>query len=124
MLTRRQELREEVRDDAGNVTSRASGVVRGLRAAGVLVGVVGWYDWLGDRAGWERGVEDVAVARSDRVTVAHYLAVGGMERRVVVWLAGRARDVDDGESDQQIDVQDRVFTVSRCTTHLVKVTVP
>ena len=99
-------------------------MVRGLRAAGVPVGVVGGMDdWAGDRAGWERGVEDMAVARSDRVTVASYGAVSGLERRVVVWLAGRTRG-EEGLSDQQIDVGDRLLAVSRCTTHLVKVTVP
>ena len=39
-----------------------------------------------DKAGWESRVGDVAVSRTDRVTVADWRCVQGLERRVVVWL--------------------------------------
>nr|KAG5692906.1 hypothetical protein BaRGS_031410 [Batillaria attramentaria] len=41
VLTRNAELLEETRDVRGQVTSQASGVVRGLRSAGLPVGVIG-----------------------------------------------------------------------------------
>ena len=87
VLTANEELHDDVRDDAGNVTSVATGVILGLRAAGLPVCVLERRDRVDDVAGWESRVADVAVARTDRVTVAHYNSVHGMERRVVVWLA-------------------------------------
>ena len=40
VLSRSSELRDDVRDDENNVTSQASGVVRGLRAANIPVCVL------------------------------------------------------------------------------------
>ena len=62
-------------------------------------------------AGWERRVANVATAQTDRVTVAHWRSVRGLERRVVVWLTGRYVDF-------------RVHSLSRCTTQLIIVERP
>ena len=110
-------LQDDVTDDAGRVTSPASGFVRGLRGAGMPVCVlegsrtVGGSHRVGgcgndrasysgsdsgmtrgsgsgrvvDGAGWERRVADVALSRTDRVTVSECGCVQGLERRVVVW---------------------------------------
>ena len=72
---------------------------------------------VGDQARWERRVADVAVARTDQVTVAYYSAVHGLERRVVVWLAER-RDIN------YFYPAFWLYGLSRCTTQLVKVDLP
>ena len=144
------ELQDDVTDDAGQVTSPASGFVRALRDAGMPVCVlegsrrVGGSHRVGGsgndrasdsdsgrtsdsgsdrvvgRAGWERRVADVALSRTDRVTVSEWGCVQGLERRVVVclgdwrWRRG-ARPVD------------RYFALpafSRCTTQLIVVYTP
>ena len=119
VITADDNLQDDVRDDAGRVTSPASGFVRGLRDAGIPVCVLEGSDRVGgshrvggsgserasdsdsgsdmtsgsgsgrvvDRAGWERRVADVALSRTDRVTVSGWRCVQGLERRVVVWLS-------------------------------------
>ena len=114
VITGDDNLQDDVTDDAGRVTSPASGFVRGLRDAGMPVCVLEGSDRVGgshrvggsgsdrasdsgsdmtsgsgrvvDRAGWERRVADVALSRTDRVTVSGWGCVQGLERRVVVWL--------------------------------------
>ena len=105
------QLQDDVRNDAGRVTSPASGFVRGLRDAGMPVCVLEGSHRVGgsgsdsgmtsdmtsdsgsgrvvDRAGWERRVADVALSRTDRVTVSGWECVQGLERRVVVWVEDR-----------------------------------
>ena len=128
------DLQDDVIGDAGQVTSPASGFVRGLRAEGVPVCVLEGSDRVGgrvgrgnlvgsrvsdvaavDRAGWERRVAEVAVSRTDRVTVAGCRCVQGLERRVVVWLTDWRR----GGSD--LDPYHGLLGMTRCTTHLVRV---
>ena len=111
VLTHDFDLQDDVRDDAGNLTSPASGVVRGLRDEQIPVCVLERSDRTGDMAGWERRVANVATAQTDRVTVAHWRSVRGLERRVVVWLTGRYVDF-------------RVHSLSRCTTQLIIVERP
>ena len=124
MLTRSSELQDDVRDDAGNVTSEASGIVQGLRAARKPVCVLEKIERARDRAEWKKRMDDVAVARTDQVMVTGYRAVGGLERRVVVWLPGRHQRFDAGDSDEEIEARDRLYAVSRCTSQLVVVDVP
>ncbi|XP_070203152.1 uncharacterized protein [Littorina saxatilis] len=125
VLTRSDDLHDDVTDEAGRVTSPASGVVQGLKAAGVPVSVLGYQDWLHNRARWERAVQDVAVAATDTVTVARYSYVSGLERRVVAVLQDRDQDDDDrGMTDEDIDREDRLYAVSRCTTQLITVRTP
>ena len=139
-------LQDDVTDDAGRVTSPASGFVRGLRGGGVPVCVLEASGRVGgsgshrasdsgsdsvmtsgsgsgrvvDRAGWERRVADVALSRTDRVTVSEWECVQGLERRVVVWLAGwRWRR---GVSD--LDFYFTLPAMSRCTTQLIIVYPP
>ena len=126
MLTGSDELRDDVIDVAGRVTSPASGFVRGLRAEGVPVCVLERIDRVGggegvggcvgggsvDWGGWESRVADVAVSRTDRVTVADWRCVQGLERRVVVWLAERERTVS---------LYYRLNALSRCTSQLIVV---
>nr|KAG5693305.1 hypothetical protein BaRGS_008381 [Batillaria attramentaria] len=69
---------DDSRDEHGKVT-RASGLVRGLRARGVPVQVV-------RRLDPDDVIRDVALAISNRVTVADYTMVAGLERRVVVGM--------------------------------------
>ena len=125
VLTRSSDLQDDVIDDANTVTSPASGVVLGLRDAGVPVCVLEYSPGSGsnDRARWERDVVDTAVAGTDRVTVAHWRPVLGLERKVVVWLRGRTEGDDDDRSEEEVEAWDRVWVVSRCTTQLVTVDV-
>ncbi|XP_070183249.1 uncharacterized protein [Littorina saxatilis] len=125
VLTRSDDLQDDVTDEAGRVTSPASGVVQGLKDAGVPVSVLGYQDWLHNRARWEGAVQDVAVAATDTVTVAWYRCVTGLERRVVAVLQGRRQyDDDEGRTDERIDLDDRMDAVSRCTTQLIMVRTP
>ena len=117
MLTGEETLQDDVRDDAGNVTSEASGIVQGLRAARKPVCVLEKIERARDRAEWKKRVDDVAVARTDWVTVAHFEYVQGLERRVVVWLAGE----NDMDGDGPADPVHTLFGLSRCTTQLVMV---
>ena len=145
MTSKGSQLQDDVRDDAGRVTSPASGFVRGLRQAGVPVCVLegsdrargsnraGGSDRAGgtgsgsdsdsdsgrvvDRAGWESRVADVAVSRTDRVTVSECECVQGLERRVVVWLA------EWGE-DWPVDAPPSLFAASCCTTQFITVFPP
>ena len=126
------DLQDDVIDDAGQVTSPASGFVRGLRAEGVPVCVLEGIDRVGgrvgqdtrvsdvaavDKAAWKSRVADVAVSRTDRVTVADWRCVRGLERRVVVWLT-------DWGVGPDVDRYHWLFGMSRCTTQLVIVTPP
>ncbi|XP_070203668.1 uncharacterized protein [Littorina saxatilis] len=125
VLTRSDDLHDDVTDEAGRVTSPASGVVQGLKDAGVPVSVLGLQDWRHNWARWERAVQDVVVAATDTVTVARYDWVKGLERRVVAVVQGRHQDDDDvGRTDEQTDHNDRLNAVSRCTTQLITVRTP
>ena len=116
VLTQYYDLHDEVRNDAGNVTLSASGVVVALRHEQIPVCVLETRDRAGVVAGWESRVADVAVSRTDEVTVAHWGSVQGLERRVVVWMSNRPWD----------DVVDpfRLSAISRCTTQLILVNRP
>ena len=117
VLTDDYNLRDEARNDAGNVTSPASGVVVALRHAQIPVCVLETRDRTGDVTGWESRVADVAVSRTDEVTVAHCGSVLGLERRVVVWLSNWPRDVVVGHLYS-------LLALSRCTTQLILVDRP
>ena len=69
-----------------------------------------------DRAGWERRVADVALSRTDQVTVSEWGWVQGLERRGVVGLGdwGWRRDRD-------LDLYFALPAASRCTTQLITV---
>ena len=73
-----------------------------------------------DRAGWERRVAEVAVSRTDRVTVSEWGCVQGLERRVVVWLEEwrRRREL------RPLDLYSALPAMSRCTTQLIIVNPP
>ena len=134
MTSKYSQLQDDVRDDAGRVTSRASGFVVGLRDKGVPVCELERIDRVGggtrvgsrvpdvaavDRAGWESRVGEVAVSRTDRVTVADWRCVQGLERRVVVWVT------DYREEDwPAVDPHHGLVGMSRCTTQLVTVAPP
>lgn len=118
-MTRSSNLHDDVRDDDGRVTSSASGVVLGLRAAGLPVCVL--EDALHPTPRWERKVANTAVARTDRITVAYQGAVSGLERKVVVLLRGRRQGHDDGDDDEKVEARDMLYGVSRCTTQLIDV---
>ena len=139
-------LQDDVTDDAGRVTSPASGFVRALRDAGMPVcvlegsGRVGGRHRVGgsgsdsgsdsgmtsgsgsgrvvDRAGWERRVADVALSRTDRVTVSGWGCVQGLERRVVVCVGEWSRWVSGS------DLHLALPATSRCTTQLITVYPP
>ncbi len=160
VITDDDNLQDDVRDDAGRVTSPASGFVRGLRDAGMPVCVLEGSDRVGgshrvggsdsdrasdsgserasdsdsgsdmtsgsgsgrvvDRAGWERRVADVALSRTDRVTVSGWRCVQGLERRVVVWL----QDWRWRRRDRVLDVYFPLSVMTRCTTQLIIVYTP
>ena len=70
-----------------------------------------------DRAGWERRVADVALSRTDRVTVSGWRCVQGLERRVVVWVEDRRR----WWRVMVLDLYSTLPAMSRCTTQLIRV---
>ena len=72
-----------------------------------------------DRAGWESRVGEVAVSRTDRVTVADWRCVQGLERWVVVLLTDGREEVRPGA-----DVYHWLLALTRCTTQLVRVSPP
>ncbi|XP_070210202.1 uncharacterized protein [Littorina saxatilis] len=121
ILTRSSELHDDVKDDAGNVTSPASGVVRGLRDAGVPVCVLAQQDAQQNEEQGEKDLESVALWKKDEVTVTHYGAVQGLERRVVVVLQGKTKVADKHRRKNDIEVVDILDAVSRCTTQLIMV---
>ncbi|KAK7094190.1 uncharacterized protein [Littorina saxatilis] len=124
VLTRSPHLQDDVTDDAGNVVSPAIGVVHGLRKAGLPVCVLEEQRMVRDKDKWERDLRDVAMAATDRVTVAHFRYVTGMERRVVAVVPGKAEGADEMDSDLMTDAEDRMYSASRCTTQLILVEVP
>ena len=107
VLTDDLDLHDDIRDDAGNVTSPASGLVRALRDEQIPVCVLERSGKADDVAGWERRMADVAVAQTDWVTVADWESVRGLERRVV------------GLSPRDDDPYFSLFALSRCTTQLI-----
>ena len=117
VLTDDYNLHDEARNVAGNVMSPASGVVRGLRHAQIPVCVLERRGMADDEAGWESRVADVAVSRTDEVTVAHWRSVHGLERRVVVCLTDLPRDDD-------VVYLYSLPGLSRCTTQLIIVNTP
>ena len=119
ILTRSSQVHDDVKNDDGRVTSPASGIVLGLRASALPVCVLEDVQHIVPT--WEGEVADTAVAQTDRVTVAYHGAVSGLERKVVVWLRGRRKGHDDDDSDQMVEARERLYVVSRCTTHLIVV---
>ena len=143
VITQDDNLQDDVTDDVGRVTSPASGFVRGLRDAGMPVCVLEWSHRVGgsgsdrasgsgsdmtsgsgsrrvvDRAGWERRVADVALSRTDRVTVSGWRCVQGLERRVVVCL-----DDWEGWEVSGSDLYSTLPAMTRCTTQLIRVNMP
>lgn len=114
MLTNNRKLQDDIRDDAGNVTSPASGLVQGLRAAKIPVCVLGEFFATLDKTEWERRVADVAEARTNQVTVAYYDSVHGLERPVLVGL----------ERFGHLEPDHLLQGVSRGSTFLMMVTTP
>ena len=117
ILTADEHLQDDIRDDTGNVTSAANRLVRGLRDESIPVCVLEKHNRAGDVAGWKRRLTDVAVALTDEVVVAHYDSVHGLERPVVVLLAGRMKIWG-------IHPFYCLHALSRCTTQLVIVDPP
>ncbi|KAK7089383.1 hypothetical protein V1264_025036 [Littorina saxatilis] len=123
VLTRSSDLQDDISDDGGRVVSPASPVVRGLRAAGLPVCVLSKKN-KANAPRLERDLQDVALATTDRLTVAYYGYLHGMERRVVVVLSGRNQYHDLSQTDDSIEVFDRLEAASRCTTQLIMVPTP
>ena len=71
-----------------------------------------------DRAGWERRVADVALSRTDAVTVSGFRCVQGLERRVVVCVG------DWGWRVRGSDPYSPLSVMTRCTTQLIIVNSP
>lgn len=124
VLTRSMELNDNVLDDSGAVVKQACGFVHSLRNAGVPTGVVWWNPNSDDMRAWHRGVLDMAVAAKEEVIVAHHEAAAGMERKIVVYLPGRALLIDDELTEDDVEADDRLLTLSRCTTQLVMIDMP
>lgn len=91
--------RDDETDDSGHVTP-ATAVVRGLRSRGFPVLVV-------KEGSPEESYRDVALAKSDVITVTHYSVVMGLERMVVVGMGNLDR------------MGERTKGMSRCTAQLV-----
>lgn len=121
VLANSTRVHDDVRDEAGQVTSRANGVIIGLRAAGIPTCAVQNADSACST--WRKEVLDAAVGKNDKVTVADRVDVGGLERKIVVWLSGRKEVFDDKITEHQLLVRGQIFAMSRCTTQLIVVEV-
>ncbi|XP_070192066.1 uncharacterized protein [Littorina saxatilis] len=107
ILTNVSFLHDAKSDASGQVTRPASGVLRGVREAGIPVTLL--------ESGDEDGVRDVAtMAGPDHVIATRCFDVQGLERKVVVWVGG-------GDGDDEFG---RLLAASRCTSQLVLVTPP
>lgn len=110
-------MRDDETDDVGRVTSRANGIVRGLRAAGIRVRVV-------TKERVSEIICDTALAKSDSVSVADAGYMSGLERKIVVLLPFRRQGVDDAVSDDYLEARARLYAMSRCSSQLVVVRMP
>ncbi|KAK7477372.1 hypothetical protein BaRGS_00031390 [Batillaria attramentaria] len=108
ILTTYYELIDEKRDDDDNIVTQASGLLKGLKQAGVPYRVV----VKGDSAAL---AEVVAMSDSDAVIVAEADTIRGLERKVVVWVQSEM-----GDTSGDIDFA-RLDAWSRTTAQLVKV---
>ena len=108
MLTQGDDLHEAETDASGNTIQQASGLLQGLREAGVPVSVLKSSD--------TRAVAEVATMEQDHVVAANSRTVSGLERPVVVWVQG-----DEETADESVG---RLHAMSRSTAQLVWVKRP
>ncbi|KAK7451827.1 hypothetical protein BaRGS_00039800 [Batillaria attramentaria] len=100
-------LREEIKDDDGNVVQPASGMVTGLRRRHFPVRIV--------EAGDAEALEDVVkMTGPDEVIVADADTIRGLERKIVVWVQADRRNEGSGEEDFG-----RLDAMSRTTAQLI-----
>jgi hypothetical protein len=98
---------EEVTNAAGDVTKPASGMVVGLRQAGIPVSVI---KWMGD---WSLVAAVACGTGPDTVIAAGFDAVQGLERHIVVYAESSGPDT-----------WGRLHCMSRCTSRLLWVKRP
>ncbi|KAK7090459.1 hypothetical protein V1264_010253 [Littorina saxatilis] len=110
LLTYYGNLHDTQTDDSGNVTEEASGLIRGLREAGIPVTILVEEDhtMLKEVATME-GPNDVFAAQSTEVQ--------GLERKIVVFAQA------DGLNSENED-RGRLQAMSRCTAQLIWVKPP
>ncbi|KAK7088785.1 uncharacterized protein [Littorina saxatilis] len=123
VLTRSVDLHDHSYNRHGWLRT-ASHFVLGLRAERLPVCVLGRPDVRHSWERWERDVADVAVGKTDSVTVAYWEHVQGLERPLVVLLPGRRGGRDEGTSEERIVAEDRLMAVSRARSQLIVVEVP
>ena len=108
LLTQGDDLHETETDASGNTIQQVSGLLQGLREAGVPVSVLKSSD--------HRAVIEVTRMEQDHVVAANSLTVSGLERPVVVWVQG-----DEETADESVG---RLHAMSRSTAQLVWVKRP
>ena len=106
LLTHGDDLHDT--DSSGSTSQEASGLLQGLREAGVPVSVLNSND--------TRAVADVATMAHDQVVAANSHTVSGLERPLVVWVQGDAVTADESVG--------RLHAMSRSTAQLVWVKRP
>ncbi|KAK7477367.1 hypothetical protein BaRGS_00031385 [Batillaria attramentaria] len=109
IVTTYYELLDEEKDGDDNIVNEASGLLKGLKQAGVPYRVVG----KGDSAAL---AEVVAMSGPDAVIVAEADTIRGLERKVVVWVQSEM----GGNTSGDIDFA-RLDALSRTTAQLVTV---
>ncbi|KAK7492255.1 hypothetical protein BaRGS_00016552 [Batillaria attramentaria] len=120
VLRRTTEVHGDLTDNDGRkVTTNYCGFVRGVRSQDIPVDSIGKCGT--DIAIWEAGL---AEAKTNEVVATNWGKTCGLERKVVVYIQGRAPEFDDHRSEEDVDAQDRLYAVSRCTTQLIVVEVP
>ena len=110
LLTQDDDLHDTETDSSGSTSQEASGLLQGLREAGVPVSVLNSND--------TRAVADVATMAMaiDQVVAANSHTVSGLERPVVVWVQGDAVTADESVG--------QLHAMSRSTAQLVWVKRP
>ena len=110
LLIQGDDLHDAETDSSGSTSQEASGLLQGLREAGVPVSVLNSND--------TRAVADVATMAMahDQVVAANSHTVSGLERPVVVWVQGDAVTADESVG--------RLHAMSRSTAQLVWVKRP
>ncbi|KAK7479371.1 hypothetical protein BaRGS_00029363 [Batillaria attramentaria] len=128
IITRANEMNKTFTVEEGRVVSRDDGFLQGLCSTGVSVDLA-LFSTASRQA--QKEMSTVAIARKNVVTMSAWDTLQGLERKVVVWLPGRAsndfdptRAGDLWREKERDKLKDKLAGFSRCSTQLVLVEVP
>lgn len=109
---------DHVEDENGQLKSHANRLTVGLRDAGIPVHVVRDYRDYGI-AIWEADLKKAVLRKDDKVTLAEWNDVLGLERKVVVYVPGRKDDLDKQFSNEKLETWGKAISMTRCISQLI-----